>query len=87
MLLKDDKQSDVTYALEGLDEDRKLFVQLVASVMLEHFDGGDWPKAKEIWKNAEFSTEECVACWSYFDSRQRAWLKDDDRQYLDQFRR
>lgn len=78
--------SDITPtagAMERLTEDQRLKVQLVASLMLDAFDGGDWPLAKEHWTNADFDADEHAACWSYFDSKQRAYLSGANRKYLD----
>ena len=67
---------------QSLDEDQRLKVQLVASLVRDAFDGGDWPLAKQNWEQAELNNEERIACWNYFGSRERAYLKDDERNYL-----
>ena len=84
MLFKDNGSQSL---LEGLSEDQKLKVQLVGSLVLDAFEGGDWPQARQNWEEAELDTDERAACWGYFDSRQRAFLKRDDRIYLDEFGR
>lgn len=71
-------------ALDALSEDQRLKVQLVGSLVLSAFEGGDWPLARQNWEEADLDADERVACWGYFtDSRQRAYLKRDDRKYLE----
>ena len=50
--------------------------------MLDCFDGGDWSMAKQVWTTAAITNDERVDVWGYLDSRQRAFLKGDDRKYL-----
>ena len=85
MLIKDDSTQP---SQDGLDDDQKLKVQLVASLVLDAFQGGDWPLAKENWINAELTNEERLACWEFFQpySLERAWLRDDPRKSFDRYR-
>ncbi len=68
--------------LDALQDDQRLKVQLVGLLVLDAFEGGDWPLARQNWKEADLDNDERAACWGYFDSRQRAYLKGDERKYL-----
>ena len=59
-------------------------IELTIDLMLEAFDGGDWPLAKMHYEQyiVPLSVEEHVEIWERLDSRQRAYLKNEDRQYL-----
>jgi hypothetical protein len=76
-------------AQDGLDDDQRLKVQLVASLVLDAFQGGDWPLAKENWDNAHITDpEELLYFWKLLQpySLERAWLKDDQRVCFDEYR-
>jgi hypothetical protein len=59
-------------------------LELTIDLMLEAFDGGDWPLAKQHYEEhiRTLEIEEHCEIWTYFDSKQRAYLKGDDRGYL-----
>ncbi|MES2367782.1 MAG: hypothetical protein V4563_18035 [Pseudomonadota bacterium] len=64
-------------------------IELTIDLMLEAFSGGDWPLAKQHYHDyiKPLGTDEHADVWSKFDSEQRAYLLDIDRQYLaDQYR-
>lgn len=65
-----------------MDEDKALHV---AELILQYFEGGAWEGAKEIWLEADLDADQRVAIWAYFDSRQRAWLKGEDRKYINEY--
>lgn len=54
----------------------------IVRTVLEHFDGGDWPTARRIWEEAALTNDERGDWFRFFDSQQRAWLKYEDRKYL-----
>lgn len=66
------------------DDDLKAV--LVASLMMDAFEGGDWRLAKQHWEETEMTNDERLEVWGFFSgkkySRERAYLNDDDRQYL-----
>jgi hypothetical protein len=59
----------------------------VTHKVLDHLDGGAWKEAKALWDEycKDMENEEILECWEHFDSKQRAWLKGDDRRYIDEF--
>jgi hypothetical protein len=60
-------------------------VRCYADGMTDAFLGGAWALAKEIWFQAqnELTTDQQAACWEFrTDSRERAYLKGEDRKYL-----
>lgn len=82
-------------ASELLAEDHPVFASLsqieqeivscYSDGMRDAFEGGAWALAREIWYQAEreLTIDQQVACWEFFpDSRQRAYLKGEDRKYL-----
>lgn len=73
---------------DGIEEDRQLYLELTASVVLGAFHGGDWEKALSLWQESDLSSEEILVCWSMFGPfpELRALLDEADRKYLDEFR-
>lgn len=63
-------------------EDEKLRIELVGSLVKDAFQGGDWPLAKQNWVDADLSLEQRAACWSFFNTREQAYLGDKERKYL-----
>jgi len=53
--------------------------------MSEAFSGGDWKCARQTWEDSGLDADDRVWCWQFFDSRQRAFLKGDERKYLDDY--
>jgi len=64
------------------DQDSSAEPPALIVLILEYFDGGEWPGARKIWEEAELTNDERAELFSFFDSKQRAYLKDEDRQYL-----
>ena len=51
-------------------------------ILLGCFDGGDWKEARTFYLSLDLEIEQHLVLWSYLDSRQRAFLKNEDRKYL-----
>lgn len=66
-------------ALEGLAQDRREYVDKLASVILDCFEAGEIGKAYEKYKEVT-DADETVALWSYLDSKQRRTFKDLDAE-------
>jgi hypothetical protein len=77
---------DASNAAEGawdlLDGDQRHLVIMLVDELQSMFDGGDWPAAKQHWIDADLTSEERVAVWCFLGPKHRAYLKDDDRKYL-----
>jgi hypothetical protein len=56
-------------------------------LMDDAFSGGAWKLAKEIFEEAipRMEIEEILLVFFQFDERQRAFLKDAERKYLEEF--
>jgi len=67
---------------DALNDEEKTHVQFWVAGMLEAFDGGDWNLARDMWIEAQFTSDEAVAVFGFLDSKQRAFLKGDNRKYL-----
>lgn len=67
-----------------IGEDDDLRIQLVASIVLDAFDGGDLPLAKQNWVQAPLDNDERARCAQYFGPELRAYLKNDARKYLEE---
>ncbi len=59
-------------------------IELTIDLMLEAFDGGDWPLAKQHYEEHIKTLDHELHCdiWTRFTSEQRAFLKNDNRVYL-----
>ena len=55
----------------------------------EHFHGGDWEGARAIWSGIliDLEIEDALWIWDLLDSRERAFLKGEDRKYLHEYLR
>ncbi len=83
MRLIDESNQPHSGVLDALGDEQRMMVQLLAAWILECFEGGDWESARLVWEEAELDADETIACWGFFtDSRQRAYLKREDRSYL-----
>ena len=68
-----------------MDETLPPRLEYLVSSILDYFNGGDWPQALELWLTADIENDERVIIWNFFDSKQRAWLKGEDRLYIKEF--
>ena len=66
-----------------MDEAQYFKCEILGAHILELFEAGAWKAALDTWEVVNLDADERVWCWQYFDSRQRAWLKGDDRKYID----
>lgn len=70
-----------------IDPDEQKKVAWTASKMFNAFEGGAWKLAKEIMQEdtQDWHADMWAALWAFFpDSRQRAFLKGEDRKYLEE---
>jgi hypothetical protein len=72
-------------SLSELGPDSAWRVIHLANDCLEMFDAGAWDEALDIWINCDLDADERVQAWTFFDSKQRAWLKQDARKYIDEY--
>ena len=72
--------------LSDLQQEQAYRVIDLAETLLELFEAGRWAEALEIWSCCDLDADERVVTWGFLDSRQRAWLKGEDRKYLEDFR-
>ena len=67
-----------------------LIPSLYASLILDAFEGGDWPMARDHWEDAQqnMDTDQLVECWGFLEpySLYRAYLKGDDRKAFEEER-
>ena len=52
--------------------------------VLDAFEGGDWPLAKQLWEAliVDMDIEDMLLYWELLDSKQQAYIKNADRKYL-----
>jgi hypothetical protein len=65
---------------------RQLHVDEIAFQLREAFDGGAWKLALQIWQDAALEGQELLYAWTLFKNPiERAWLKQDNRIYIDEY--
>lgn len=69
------KITPTTGAWEAMDEESKAFLQSVANEVIAIINGGDIVAAYDRLNSEVLTTEEKVAVWTRFDSKQRSALK------------
>ena len=69
-------------SLSDFYEDLPVRIIHLVDLILECFEGGDWPQALELWLTADIENDDRIIIWNFFDSKQRAWLKGEDRGYI-----